>query len=144
MSGKKRYSSTFLTERQFQILKLEKEGRSMAEIASMLSVSIQNVSQLHGKILKCLEKCRNTIALYNSVNGGIIVEIQKGSNILDCVRKVFSIADQSGIKLRESYLSLAEHIRDTESVSIKNGIIASSIAVGINSDGTVLVKKSDE
>jgi transcriptional regulator len=78
------------------------------------------------------------------VNGGIIVEIQKGSNILDCVRKVFSIADQSGIKLRESYLSLAELIRDTESVSIKNGIIASNIAVGINSDGTVLVKKSDE
>lgn len=141
VSGKKKYGSTFLTERQFQILSLQKEGKSLAEIASLLSVSIQNVSQLHGKIVKCVERCRKTISLYNSINNGIQIEIGKGSNILDCVRKVFQAADQSGIKLKESYLSLAELLRDTERIGIKRGTITTDITVGIKADGTVVVKK---
>ncbi|WP_297065783.1 Tfx family DNA-binding protein [Thermococcus sp.] len=90
---------SFLTEQQIKILRLRAKGLKQSEIAELLGTSRANVSILERRALEKIEKARNTLLIWEQINSKVSVEVKRGDDIFKVPDRLFSRADELGVKV---------------------------------------------
>lgn len=108
---------THLTKRQFEVLKMRIEGKSLSEISRELCTSRANVSSIAKTAESNIEKSRTTLKLMELIDWPIKIDVKAGSNIYDVSEMVFKEADKKKIKISHNYSELVRLI--TESLGAK-------------------------
>jgi hypothetical protein len=108
-----RMGKTHLTRRQFEVLKLKMEGKSLAEIAEKFGTSRSNISRITRIAEGNVEKARNTLKLIETIEWPIRINVRTGANVYQISEKVFKRADEKGIKIAYNYPELVRLITET-------------------------------
>ncbi|MEW6593059.1 MAG: Tfx family DNA-binding protein [Candidatus Hadarchaeota archaeon] len=109
---------THLTKRQFEVLRMKVEGKTLSEISRALGTSRANVSRLARVAEHNIELAKNTLRLVSTIRWPVRVEAKAGSNIYEVSDAVFSKADESRIRISRNYAELVRLI--TEALGRKN------------------------
>ncbi len=104
---------THLTRRQFEVLRMRREGKTLAEIAAKLRTSRSNVSAILKTAGENVDKARNTLKLIETIKWPIKIDVKAGSNIYEVSEEVFSKADEKGIKVSHNYSEVVRLISET-------------------------------
>lgn len=113
-----RVEETHLTKRQFEVLKMKTEGKSLSEIAKTIGTSRSNVSRLAKVAEQNVERAKNTLKLLSTIRWPVKVEARTGSNVYEISEMIFKEADRSGIRISQNYAGLVGLI--TEALGRKN------------------------
>lgn len=106
-------NETHLTEKQFEVLKKRREGKTLGEIAEELGTSRSNVSSIARTAERNVEKARNTLKLFKTIEWPIRIDVKAGSNIYDVSEEVFEKADEKEIDLSLNYSELVRLVTET-------------------------------
>ncbi|WP_297487334.1 Tfx family DNA-binding protein [Thermococcus sp.] len=90
---------SFLTEQQVRILKLRAKGMKQSEIAELLGTSRANVSILERRAREKIERAKNTLLIWEQINSKVSVEVHAGEDVFDVPERLFSKADELGVKV---------------------------------------------
>lgn len=131
------FGNTFLTERQYEILKLKKDNMAPQEIADKLGVTRQDISILERRVNDNIEKAMNTLNLAFELDFLHKIQLKKGMNILEASETVFTEADRLNVKLTESYLSIPMLIRSAASSAIKHGKLTRPLIAYLKKNGNI-------
>lgn len=104
---------THLTKRQFEVLKMRREGKTLAEIAAKLRTSRSNVSAIMKTAGENVDKARNTLKLVETIKWPIKIDVRAGSNVYEVSERVFGKADEKGIKVSHNYSDVVRLITET-------------------------------
>jgi len=129
----------FLTERQFEVLKLRARGLTQEEIAKILGTSRENVSVLEKRAKEKVEKARETIRAFESLNPVKIV-LPQGLNLFSAPEFVFQKADMHGIKVRYNSTALIGIIRRKAGDKIAVNTIAEPVEIKLLRNGDVIIE----
>lgn len=131
---------TFLTQRQFEVLKLRVRGETLAKIAERFGTSRSNISQIERKARRNIERAKNTLKLIQTIQWPIKVNVKAGANIYQVAEEVFRQADRKGIKVACDYAELVRMItKKLGREGIKRRKILRNLIVLIDSEGKVEV-----
>lgn len=139
MGRGKSMKNSFLTERQYEILKFRKQGLSSEEISGILHVTRQDISVLERRIRDNVDRALNTISLVKEMDYLTVIRIEKGTNFIEASNQVFEAADKAGIRLNENYISLATMIRSAFPSGVHKGILESPLSVYLRKNGGILM-----
>lgn len=103
---------THLTKRQFEVLKMRMEGKSLSEISREFNTSRANVSSIAKTAEENIEKARNTLKLMELIDWPIKIDVRAGSNIYKISEMVFKEADRKKIKISHNYSDLVRLITE--------------------------------
>jgi hypothetical protein len=129
---------THLTRKQFEVLKLRLEGKSLAQIARKLGTSRSNISRISRIAKLNVEKARNTLKLIGTVKWPVRVDARVGANVYEVSERVFRRADERGIKIAHNYAELVRLITETLGrKNIKRRKVLRNFTVVISGEGRV-------
>ncbi len=104
---------THLTQRQFEVLRLKIEGKSLTEIARELKTSRSNVSRVAKIAERNIERAKNTLKLIGTIEWPIKIDVKEGSNVYSASEEVFRKADEKGVRITRNYAELVRLITET-------------------------------
>jgi len=104
---------THLTQRQFEVLRLRIEGKSLTEIARELKTSRSNVSRVAKIAERNIERAKNTLKLIGTIEWPIKIDVKEGSNVYSASEEVFRKADEKGVRITRNYAELVRLITET-------------------------------
>jgi len=104
---------THLTQRQFEVLRLRIEGKSLTEIARELKTSRSNVSRVAKIAERNIERAKNTLKLIGTIEWPIKIDVKEGSNVYSASEEVFRKADEKGVGITRNYAELLRLITET-------------------------------
>lgn len=139
MSKSQVYGNSLFTERQYEIMRLRKEGLTQEQIAGKLGVTRQNISILERRTHENMEKAMNTLNLAFELEFLHKISIDRGMNILEASKRIFAEADRAGVKLRENYLSLAMLIKSTAATRIQHGKLTVPLLAYLRKNGRITI-----
>jgi hypothetical protein len=129
---------THLTRRQFEVLKLKMEGKSLTEIAEKFGTSRSNISRIARIAEENVKKARNTLKLIQTIEWPIRVNVRMGANVYQVSEKVFRQADERGIKISYNYPELVRLITETLGrKGIKRRKVLRSFTITVSARGRV-------
>ncbi len=129
---------THLTKKQLKVLKLRRDGRSLAEIAKMFGTSRSNISRISKIADNNVEKSKNTLALIGAVKWPIRLDVRAGANVYEVSERVFKKADEKKIRISQNYSELVEII--TKSLGkkwIKRRKVMKKFTIMVSGEGKV-------
>ncbi len=136
-----KFKNTCLTEKQVRVLEMRARGMTLTQIAVALGVTPSTVSKILKTAEAVVEKCRATIALYESITSPAAeVSARAGSRLEEVVDEVYRVANEAGIKVRLGSLQLYEHLSRELSDSVEGGVLANDVVILITRSGDVIVK----
>lgn len=137
-----RHEGTHLTERQVQILEMRARGMTLTQIARELGVTPSTVSKILKSAEATVEKCRATIALYESITSPPVeVVARAGSRLEDVVKDVYSRANEEGIKVRLGSLQLYEYLVKELGDAVRNDTLVKDTVIVITRTGDIQIKE---
>ena len=104
---------THLTKRQFEVLKMRREGKTLSEIAARLRTSRSNVSAILKTAGENINKTRNTLKLIETIKWPVKIDVKAGSNIYEVSERVFNKADEKRIKVSHNYPEIVRLMTET-------------------------------
>lgn len=104
---------THLTQRQFEVLRLKIEGKSLTEIARELKTSRSNVSRVAKIAERNIERAKNTLKLIGTIEWPIKIDVKEGSNVYSASEEVFRKADEKGVRITRNYAELLRLVTET-------------------------------
>lgn len=104
---------THLTKRQFEVLKMRREGKALSEIAARLRTSRSNISAILKTAGENINKTRNTLKLIETIKWPVKIDVKAGSNIYEVSERVFNKADEKRIKVSHNYSEIVRLITET-------------------------------
>jgi hypothetical protein len=129
---------THLTKRQFEVLKLKMEGRSLTEIAEKFGTSRSNISRIARIAEENVKKARNTLKLIQTIEWPIRVNVRMGANVYQVSEKVFKRADEKGIKISYNYPEFVRLITETLGrKGIRRRKVLRSFTIAVSSQGRI-------
>lgn len=129
--------STFLTNRQIQIMKLRHGGSSTEEIAREIGTTRQNVTILEKRAHRNLDRAIRTLNAVRDMKISADFEIPKDTHMLDAVKQIVANADQSGIRLNDNLIGLMTKFKVAMEKDLKGGVTQRPITVMIFQDGRI-------
>lgn len=105
--------NTHLTKRQFEVLKMRREGKTLSEIAARLRTSRSNISAILKTAGENINKTRNTLKLIETIKWPVKIDVKAGSNIYEVSERVFNKADEKRIKVSHNYSEIVRLITET-------------------------------
>ncbi len=131
-----RYRGTHFTERQVRVLELRAKGMTLTQIAEVLGVTPSTVSKILKSAEAVVERCRETLRVYEAITSpGAVVEVGEGDPLEAVVERVYEVANNAGIKVRYGSLRLYELLREGIGGDVSRG----RYRVLITRDGDVIV-----
>ncbi len=91
--------NVFLTDKQIEILRLKKKGMTQADIARSMNTTRGNICIIENTALKNIEKAKNTIKFFRSMEAPIWLTIPGGTDLYEIPEMVFKAADKKRIKI---------------------------------------------
>lgn len=136
-----RYGGTHLTEKQVRALEMRARGMTLAKIAEALGVTPSTVSKILKSAEATVERCRATLALYESITSpSATVPARAGSRLEEVVEEVYRAANESGIKVRLGSLQLYEHLSSALGDAVREGVLTRDLTIIITKEGDVVVR----
>ena len=128
---------SFLTEQQIEILKLRELGLTQKEIAEKIGTTRENVSIIEKRGRNNIDRCRETLRQWERIKAPIIIKIEKGADVLDIPKLIFSEADKNGIKVRSNLVEIITLLGAEKKKVIKNRTLTADLEVLIMKDGEI-------
>jgi Tfx family DNA-binding protein len=129
---------THLTKRQFEVLRMKREGETLTKIATKLHTSKSNISAILKTAKENVDKSRNTLKLIETIKWPIKMEFEAGSNIYEVSEMVFKRADGKQMKLPYNYSEVVRLI--TEALgreNLKRRKALRELCVMVSKEGTI-------
>ena len=139
---KRRYSNTFLTKEQVEVLSMRASGMTLDAIASRLGVSRTTIHAALKGALRAVEKAKNTLRLYAELMGGITVEGSPRTPVIDLINEIFRKADEHGIKINSRSVEILMQImRDApRCIDLEERVLKCRLKILIFSNGKVSIR----
>ena len=129
----------FLTDKQIEILKLKKKGLSQADIARKLKTTRGNICIIVGTAQKNIEKAKNTLKLYKTLEAPVWVTIASGIDIYDVPGLLFKEADKKHIKVAVDSAMVIVKIKTEVPDKVRGRITLNDIDISSDEAGNITV-----
>jgi hypothetical protein len=127
---------SFLSEKQWQVLQLRSQGYTQKEIAQRLGTSRENVSILEKRARENVERARETLALYESLEA-IRIPVLRGTDLFSLPEEVLRQADRHGIRVLHSKTDLIGLLRRHRASHIQGNRITGDFQILLLRSGRV-------
>lgn len=132
-----------LTRRQAEVLALRERGLSQATIAERLGTSRANVSSVEASARENVAKSRETIAFAEALQAPVQIDIDSNADLYDVPDRVYEACDEAGVKVDHNAPELMKLVSDAAGEAVEGRRITAPLLVGVTSDGTVQVRRSE-
>lgn len=132
-------SSTYLTGRQIQIMKMRQEGFSTENIASRIGTTRQNVTILEKRAYRNLNRAIRTLNAVRDMKISVDFEIPAQVHILDAVKQILARADEAGIRLSDNLIGIVTRFKVAIEKDLRGGVTQRPITVMMFRDGSVQI-----
>lgn len=129
----------FLTDKQIEILKLKKKGLSQADIARKLKTTRGNICIIEGTAQKNIEKAKNTLKLFKTLEAPVWVTIASGIDIYDVPGLLFKEADKKHIKVAVDSAMVIVKIKTEVPDKVRGRITLNEIDISSDEAGNITV-----
>ncbi|NLV25951.1 MAG: Tfx family DNA-binding protein [Methanomicrobiales archaeon] len=124
-----------LTDRQKEVLRYRRSGLTQQQIADIIHTSKANICTIEKSAMENVKRARETLDFFYSLDARHLCTIDKGSDLLVAVNKIFEEAESAGIKVRYDSIQLMNRIRDEIPEKNKSRLIREKIEVYLKDDG---------
>ena len=131
--------STFLTQRQVEVLELRNDGLTQAEAGEILGTTNANVSAIERAAEQNIEKARKTLELYRTLSTPVSFTLEEGSYFDELIDEIYRVGDEAGTKIDYSRPELYPHMFDLLEAHIDRNKICTTVEIGIDANGDVTV-----
>ncbi|MHB8565583.1 MAG: Tfx family DNA-binding protein [Nitrososphaerales archaeon] len=128
-----------LNQKQHKILKLRAKGLTQLEAARELGTSRANVSMIELRARRKIEKARETLAAYESLQSTHKVVIEEGMRLAEIPMLVLHEGDRLHIHVQSDIVKIVRLVRSQRPSCVKNGTLTRSLIVKINEKGKLSV-----
>lgn len=139
MSGS-RSRSTFLTKRQWQVLRLRATGLTQAQVARKLHTTRENISIIEHRSHENLRAARTTLDAIERLSESRELIIPSGTSIFEATSMILRRADVLRIKVKMSADSILATLRAKRKGRIRGHHLIAAIRVKVDSDGSLQIK----
>lgn len=128
-----------LTDKQIEILRMKKKGMSQADIARTLKTTRGNICIIENTALKNIEKAKNTIKFYRTMEAPIWLTIPGGTDLYDIPEKVFKAADKKRIKISVDSAMVIVKLKTEAPDRIHGRLTNDDIDISVDEHGNLTV-----
>jgi len=129
----------FLTDKQIEILRLKKKGMTQADIARSMNTSPGNICIIENTALKNIEKAKNTIKFFRSMEAPIWLTIPGGTDLYEIPEMVFKAADKKRIKITVDSAMVIVKLKTEVPDRIRGRLTNDDIDISVDVHGNLTV-----
>ena len=126
-------------QKQLKILKLRARGFTQIETAKELKTSRANVSMIEWRARKKLDKARETIRAYESLQSSHTVSVDKGTRLAEVPMLVLHEGDKRHIHIKSDIIEIVRLVKALRPVVVREGKILRGLEFKINERGKLEV-----
>ena len=126
-------------QKQLKILKLRARGFTQLETAKELGTSRANVSMIEWRARKKLDKARETIQAYESLQSSHTVSVEKGTKLAEVPMIVLHEGDKRHIHIRSDIIEIVRLVKALKPIVVREGRILRGLKFKINERGKLEV-----
>ena len=130
---------TVLTERQFEVLALRRDGLTQAEIADQFGTSVANVSSIESSARRNVARAHRTVEAVRWMRAIVRFHVSAGTHLRDVVERVYEAGDDAGVKVvyGDPELSTYLHVRLGDRLHDRR--LTNDVEVGLTADGDIVL-----
>ena len=128
---------SFLTKRQLNVLRLRKAGFTQDEIARKINTTRANVSLIEKRARENIERSRETLKEWDSVNSPVRISVKKGTDVMAVPELVFAEADRWAIHVQTDSIGLITLIKRQKPDAIAKREVVEDFEIDITRSGEV-------
>ena len=129
----------FLNQRQYRILKLRARGFTQLETAKELGITRANVSMIESRARKKIQKARETLETYDSLQSSHIIFVEKGLKLAEVPLAVLHEGDRRHIHVQSDLVEIVRLVRAIKPSCVKDGKIIRKVTIKMNERGKLFV-----
>lgn len=126
-------------QQQLKILKLRARGFTQREAAKELGTSRANVSMIEWRARRKLEKARETILAYESLQSSHTVQVKKGTKLAEVPLIVLHEGDKRRIHIRSDVIEIVRLLKAMRPVAVRDGKTIRDLEFKINERGKLQI-----
>ena len=124
---------------QLKILRLRARGFTQLKVAEELGTTRANVSMIEWRARRKLEKARETVQAYESLQSAHTVRVEKGIKPAEIPLIVLHEADKRHVRLRTDIIQIVQLVRELKPVAVKGGKTIRELEFKIDKRGKLQV-----
>ncbi len=124
-----------LTDRQKEVLRYRKAGLTQQQIADIIQTSKANICTIEKSAMENIQRARETLDFFYSLDARHLLTIEKGSDLLDATKRIYEEAEKFGIKVKYDSIHLMNRIREEIPEKNKSRFVREKIEVYLKDDG---------
>lgn len=132
-------ASMFLTRRQATVLAMRERGLDQGAIASELSCSRANVSNIERSARENIEKARATLSFAEVLTAPVRVELPAGLPLHEAPERIYAACDEVDLKVNHGAPELMRTLTASASDADQRGRLTEDLVVSVTSAGEVHV-----
>ncbi len=130
-----------LNQRQFRILKLRTQGLSQQEAAREIGTSRANVSMIESRARKKVERARETLQAYESIQTYHVITVEKGTKLVDVPSMVLLTGDKYHLHVQSNLVEIVRMVKSVKPGCLKDGKTIREIKFRLNERGKLILLK---
>ncbi|MFB6300009.1 MAG: Tfx family DNA-binding protein [Halobacteriales archaeon] len=131
--------STFLTQRQVEVLSLRGEGLTQETIADRLGTSVPNISSIERSAKRNIEKAEQTVALARILRSRVSFTVEAGTDLRNLVDTIYRRGDDTDTRVDYTDPELSAHLHDQLEAHIEGRQLTTDVEIGLTTEGEVLL-----
>lgn len=124
-----------LTDRQKEVLRYRRSGLTQQQIADIIHTSKANICTIEKSAMENVQRARDTLEFFHSLDARHLCTIEKGTDLLDAAKMIFSEAESAGVKVRYDSIQLMNRIREEIPEKNKSRLVRERIDVYLKENG---------
>jgi Tfx family DNA-binding protein len=133
--------SSFLTQRQIEVLKLRRKGRSQQEVAEMMGTTRSNISIMEKRAHQNIARAENTLRRWTTIQAPVSLKVTAGTDVFDIPARIFQAADRMSIQLPATSLDIIVQLRRGAPELFKKRSLLKDIEIYVTEDGELIVQE---
>jgi HTH-type transcriptional regulator, fmd operon transcriptional regulator len=142
MSSK--FSDSFLTERQLNVLQMRLSGRSQQEVADSLGTTRSNISILEKRAHQNIARAERTLQQWMMLRAPIYLHARAGTDVFELPKMIFAAADEKQMLLPITSLDIVVQLRRKAPRLFKKRSLERDAMIFVTEEGEVLVEGIEE
>lgn len=137
-------ATSFLTERQIEVLKLRSKGRSQQDVADVMGTTRSNISILEKRAHQNISRAKSTLRQWMTIQAPISLKIIAGTDVFDIPARIFQAADRKSIQLPATSLDIIVRLRREAPELFKKRSLLQNIEIFVTEDGELIVQEPSQ
>ncbi|MGI0092263.1 MAG: Tfx family DNA-binding protein [Nitrososphaerales archaeon] len=128
-----------MNQKQLKILKLRARGYTQLETAKELGTTRANVSMIEWRARRKLQKARDTIQAYESIQSSHSVKVESGTKLAEVPLIVLHEGDKRHIHIRSDIIEIVRLVKAMKPSAVRDGKTTRNLEFEINERGKLLI-----